>query len=71
LYEGLTEANKKKFNKRKITYKPPTLRSMESFTDLVVIGEGTYGKVYRAFDKRTNQLVALKRMKMNNEKEGV
>jgi cell division cycle 2-like protein len=32
--------------------------------------KGTYGVVYRAQDKRTNEIVALKRLKMEREKEG-
>ena len=70
-YDDLSELNKWKFNRRKIVYKPPPVRSLDCFTSLEVIGEGTYGKVYKAVDKRTNKFVALKRMKMNNEKEGV
>lgn len=34
------------------------------------IEEGTYGIVFRAQDKRTNEIVALKRLKMEREKEG-
>jgi len=34
------------------------------------IEEGTYGVVYRARDKRTDEIVALKRLKMEKEKEG-
>ena len=34
------------------------------------IEEGTYGVVYRARDKNTNEIVALKRLKMEREKEG-
>lgn len=34
------------------------------------IGEGTYGQVYKARDKNTNQLVALKKVRLENEKEG-
>lgn len=34
------------------------------------IEEGTYGVVYRARDKRTEEIVALKRLKMEKEKEG-
>jgi cell division cycle 2-like protein len=34
------------------------------------IEEGTYGVVYRAREKRTGEIVALKRLKMEKEKEG-
>ena len=34
------------------------------------IAEGTYGVVYRARDKKTTEIVALKRLKMEREKEG-
>lgn len=37
---------------------------------LIRIEEGTYGVVYRAQDKRTDEIVALKRLKMEREKEG-
>ncbi|KAK7867040.1 hypothetical protein R5R35_005681 [Gryllus longicercus] len=45
-------------------------RSVEEFQCLNRIEEGTYGVVYRARDKRTNEVVALKRLKMEKEKEG-
>ncbi|XP_014260844.1 cyclin-dependent kinase 11B [Cimex lectularius] len=45
-------------------------RSVEEFQCLNRIEEGTYGVVYRAIDKRTEQIVALKRLKMEKEKEG-
>ena len=34
------------------------------------IEEGTYGVVYRAREKSTDEIVALKRLKMEKEKEG-
>ncbi|KAF7994543.1 hypothetical protein HCN44_004015 [Aphidius gifuensis] len=45
-------------------------RSVEEFQCLNRIEEGTYGVVYRAKCKRTNEIVALKRLKMEKEKEG-
>ncbi|KAF8764415.1 Cyclin-dependent kinase 11B like protein [Argiope bruennichi] len=53
-------------------YKPAIqgCRSVEEFHCLNRIEEGTYGVVYRARDKRTDEIVALKRLKMEKEKEG-
>lgn len=45
-------------------------RSVDMFERLEVIGEGTYGKVFKARDLLTQQLVALKSVKLENEKEG-
>lgn len=45
-------------------------RSVEEFKHLNHIAEGTYGIVYRAQDKRTEEIVALKRLKMEKEREG-
>ena len=35
------------------------------------IGEGTYGVVYRARDKLTGKIIALKRIRLEQEEEGV
>ncbi|XP_029641554.1 cyclin-dependent kinase 11B isoform X3 [Octopus sinensis] len=45
-------------------------RSVEEFNCLNRIEEGTYGVVYRAKDKKSDEIVALKRLKMEKEKEG-
>ena len=45
-------------------------RSVEEFQCINRVEEGTYGVVYRAKDKRTGETVALKRLKMEMEKEG-
>jgi cell division cycle 2-like protein len=45
-------------------------RSVEEFECLNKIEEGAYGVVYRAKDKKTHEVVALKRLKMEKEKEG-
>ncbi|CAF1065222.1 unnamed protein product, partial [Brachionus calyciflorus] len=45
-------------------------RSVEEFECLNKIEEGAYGVVYRAKDKKTNEQVALKRLKMEKEKDG-
>lgn len=35
------------------------------------LGEGTFGEVHRAKSKKTGKLVALKKIIMHNEKDGV
>ena len=35
------------------------------------IGEGTYGVVYKARDKLTNDIIALKKIRLEHEDEGV
>ena len=35
------------------------------------IGEGTYGIVYKAIDKLTNEEVALKKIRLDHEDEGI
>ena len=35
------------------------------------IGEGTYGQVYKALDKETNQYLALKEIEFKNQEEGI
>eukprot|EP00879_Flechtneria_rotunda_P027403 GHRR01029353.1.p1 GENE.GHRR01029353.1~~GHRR01029353.1.p1 ORF type:complete len:204 (+),score=51.67 GHRR01029353.1:374-985(+) len=40
------------------------------YTDNDQIGEGTYGKVYKGIDKHDKERVALKMIRMDNEKEG-
>lgn len=46
-------------------------RSVSEFEKLNRVGEGTYGIVYRARDTKTNELVALKRVRMEKEKDGL
>lgn len=42
-----------------------------NYSKLVKLGEGTYGIVFKAVDKRSGKVVALKRIKMEHEEEGV
>lgn len=44
--------------------------SIASFDNLEQVGEGTYGYVYRARDKRNSQIVALKRLIIHKENSG-
>merc|ERR1711934_199464 len=43
----------------------------ERYEKLEKIGEGTYGVVYKAKDKESGDIVALKKVRMGNEDEGV
>ncbi|KAL2559923.1 Protein kinase superfamily protein [Forsythia ovata] len=45
-------------------------RSVDEFERLNKIDEGTYGVVFRARDKKTGEIVALKKVKMEKEREG-
>ncbi|KAJ9176221.1 hypothetical protein P3X46_011559 [Hevea brasiliensis] len=45
-------------------------RGVDEFERLNKIDEGTYGVVYRARDKKTGEIVALKKVKMEKEREG-
>jgi CTD kinase subunit alpha len=49
---------------------PPPRTTKDAYDKLVQVGEGTYGKVYKAKDVETGQLVALKRIRMEAEKDG-
>ncbi|XP_035388005.1 cyclin-dependent kinase 10 isoform X4 [Electrophorus electricus] len=46
-------------------------RSVKEFEKLNRIGEGTYGIVYRARDTITHEIVALKKVRMDKEKDGI
>ncbi|XP_054162769.1 cyclin-dependent kinase 2-like [Oppia nitens] len=43
----------------------------ESFSKIEKIGEGSYGIVYKAKDKHNGSLVALKKIRLDSESEGV
>ncbi|CAD5115197.1 DgyrCDS4191 [Dimorphilus gyrociliatus] len=44
---------------------------IDDYTKIEKIGEGTYGVVYKAKHKHTNEIVALKKIRLENEDEGV
>lgn len=47
------------------------LMGLDKYHKLGKIGEGTYGVVYKAEDKVTHQIVALKKIRLEAEDEGV
>jgi len=44
---------------------------MDKFTILEQVGEGTFGAVYKARINHTNEIVAIKKMYMQNDEEGI
>jgi cyclin-dependent kinase 2 len=44
---------------------------MDQYEKVEKIGEGTYGVVYKARDKVTNETIALKKIRLEQEDEGV
>jgi cyclin-dependent kinase 10 len=46
-------------------------RDVNEYEKLNRVGEGTYGVVYRARDLKSNEIVALKRVRMEEEKDGL
>jgi len=45
--------------------------SMDNFEKVEKIGEGTYGVVYKARNRMNDDVVALKRIRLEQEEEGV
>lgn len=43
----------------------------ERYEKIEKIGEGTYGIVYKAKDSFTQELVAVKKIRLENEEEGM
>ena len=41
------------------------------FSDIVLIGQGTYGKVYKSKNTKTGEVVAIKKVQMSSLKEGI
>lgn len=46
-------------------------QEIERYQRVSKIGEGTYGVVYKAKDKLTNEIVALKKIRLEHDDEGI
>lgn len=55
----------------KAPYQPITMRTSTVYERVLQVGEGTYGKVYKARNVDTNVTAALKRLRMESEREGM
>ena len=44
---------------------------LDKYIKLEKVGEGTYGVVYKSRNKETQELVALKKIRLENEDEGI
>ena len=44
---------------------------LDRYIKLEKVGEGTYGVVYKAKDRETNEILALKKVRMANDDEGI
>lgn len=62
------ETNEK--NKQK-TKNPTPLQLSKQYEKVEKIGEGTYGVVYKARDRATGATIALKKIRLEQEEEGV
>ncbi|XP_076062253.1 cyclin-dependent kinase 2-like [Oratosquilla oratoria] len=45
--------------------------ALQNYEKIEKIGEGTYGVVYKAQDRKTRKIVALKKIRLDNESDGV
>lgn len=52
-------------------FKEKKLHLMEDFQKIEKIGEGTYGVVYKGRNRLTGQIVAMKKIRLESDDEGI
>ena len=57
--------------KIKCQISPDDLCKMQKYEKLEKIGEGTYGTVFKAKNRESGEIVALKRVRLDDDDEGV
>jgi CTD kinase subunit alpha len=63
-----TPSNRDREQEKRIVTKE---KGASMFERIGQVGEGTYGKVYKARNSLTGELVALKKIRMESERDGV
>jgi len=61
---------KREMTRRVTMRKPTVLRDVECYTKQYKVGQGTYGSVFVGEDKKTKEIVALKRINTEMEENG-
>lgn len=51
--------------------KKPRIDAASKYEVIYFVGEGTYGHVYKAQDKKTHKKLAIKKFKQTKEGEGI
>ena len=54
-----------------VSEKKPAVSGLERYYKIDKVGSGTYGDVYRARDQLTGEIVALKKIRLEIQDEGV
>eukprot|EP00565_Helicotheca_tamesis_P004450 CAMPEP_0185726346 /NCGR_PEP_ID=MMETSP1171-20130828/2348_1 /TAXON_ID=374046 /ORGANISM="Helicotheca tamensis, Strain CCMP826" /LENGTH=432 /DNA_ID=CAMNT_0028394677 /DNA_START=413 /DNA_END=1711 /DNA_ORIENTATION=+ len=68
---GPPPSDREKMSRTSITIRPPVaMRDVTAFDKKHQVGEGTYGSVFLGKDKKTGEMVALKRINTKQEENG-